>query len=148
MRFIVTTNFHLQTIICDWWLKNLWMMYNPVIKILLYLFTDLWVPFLLLFQCPWCISVFNCLALRFSSSNLTISIFFTSKVLVNIHSYFCALGFLNGDYVMGDIGMLLVNPSGVETIETSRIFLNCCWSSHLPACLHIFLCFQDIYVHV
>ena len=69
-------------------------------------------------------------------------------MLVNIHSDFLAPGFLTGDDVMGDIGMLSVNPSGVETISASRISLNCCWLLHLPACLYDFWFFQDISVHI
>ena len=77
LRFTVIINSHLQTIICNWWLHDLWMMHNPVIKRLLYLFIDFWVPFLLLFQWTWGISKFNCLALRFSSSSSTVgSLFF------------------------------------------------------------------------
>ena len=53
------------------------------------------------------------------------SFFFASKMLVNIHSDFRALGFLIGVDVMVDIGLLSVNPSGVETIAASRISLNC-----------------------
>ena len=63
-------------------------------------------------------------------------------MLVNIQSDFRALGVLTGDDVMGDIGLLLVNPSGVETISASRISLNCCWLSHLPFCLYKFLMFS------
>ena len=39
--------------------------------------------------------------------------FFTSKKLVNRHSDFQAIGFLAGVDVLGDIGLLSVNPSGV-----------------------------------
>ena len=60
-------------------------------------------------------------------------------MLVKIHSDFIALIFLNGVGVMGDLGLLLVNPSGVETIATSIISLNCCWSSQFPACWYNFL---------
>ena len=95
LRFSVTINFHLQKIICNWWLHDLWMIHNPVIKRLLYLLIDHWIPFSILFQLPWCISRFNFLALIFSSSNSTLSsIFFTSTTLVNIHSVFLALGFV------------------------------------------------------
>ena len=38
---------------------------------------------------------------------------FTSKALVNVHSDFLALGVLTVNDVMGDIVMLLVNPSGL-----------------------------------
>ena len=51
---------------------------------------------------------------------------------------FQALGFLAGVDVMGDMGLLSVNPSGVDTIAASRICLNYCWCSPLPACLYIF----------
>ena len=70
------------------------------------------------------------------------SSFFTSIFLVNRHSDFWALGFLVGVDGMGGMGLLLVNPSGVETIAASRISLNCCWSSHLPACLYNLLMFS------
>ena len=63
-------------------------------------------------------------------------------MLVNRYSEFQALDFLIGVDVMRDIGLSLVNPSGVETIAVSRISLNCCWSSHLPDCLYIFLMFS------
>ena len=63
-------------------------------------------------------------------------------MLVNIHIDFQALGFLTVVGFMGDIGLLLVNPSGVETIEASRMSLNCCWPSHLPACLYNLLMFS------
>ena len=53
-------------------------------------------------------------------------------MLVKIHSDFLALGLLTGVDAMGDMGLLLGNPSGVETIASSIISLNCCWSSHLP----------------
>ena len=73
---LVTIHFHLQTIIINWRWHNLWIMHNPFIKIILYLFIDFSVPFSIFFEFPWCIFIFNCLALRFSSSNLTISSFF------------------------------------------------------------------------
>ena len=73
----VTIHFHLQTIIWNWWLHELWRIHNPVIKRHIYLFIYFWVPFSLLFQLPWCISKFNFLALRFISSNSTISSFFS-----------------------------------------------------------------------
>ena len=62
-------------------------------------------------------------------------------MLVKRHGEFLALGFLSVDGVMGDLGLLLGNTSGVVTIEPSRISLNCCWLSHLPACLYSFLMF-------
>ena len=62
-------------------------------------------------------------------------------MLVKRHSDFLALGFLTGGCVMGDIGLVLVNPSGLETIATSIISLNGYWSSHLPACLYDLLIF-------
>ena len=71
----------------------------------------------------------NLIALRLDLAAQTqrvVVFFFTSKTLVNIHSYFQALCLLTGDDVLGDIGILSVNPSVVETISASRISLNCC----------------------
>ena len=48
---------------------------------------------------------------------------------------------LSGSDWSGDIGILSVNYSGVETIEASKIVLYCCLSSHLPADLFNFLMF-------
>ena len=95
-----------------------------------------------MFKCPWCSYMFDCLALRFSNYNLTVSSFFTSKTLVNRHSDFWAHGCLTGVDVMGDIGLSSVNNSGVETISASRISLNCYWSSHLPDYLYSFWMFS------
>ena len=54
--------------------------------------------------------------------------FFTHNILMKIHSIFLVLGFLTGIGVMGDLGLLLVNPPGVETIAALRIALYCFWS--------------------
>ena len=42
---------------------------------------------------------------------------------------------------MGDLGLFLVDPSGLETIAASRIYFNCCWSSHFLAYLYNLLIF-------
>ena len=67
--------------------------------------------------------------------------FFKSIILVKRHSDFLALSLLNGVGAMGDLGLLLVNLSGVETIAASRTSLNFCLLSHLPAYLYHFLGF-------
>ena len=43
-------------------------------------------------------------------------LFFTSNMLLKRHSDFLALDLLTGVGIMGDLGLLLVNPSEVETI--------------------------------
>ena len=63
-------------------------------------------------------------------------------MLLKIHSDIRALGLLTGIGFMGDIGLLLVNPSGIETISASRMSLDFCCSSHLPACLYNVLMFS------
>ena len=78
------------------------------------------------------------IALRFDLAAPTRRVavyFFTYNMLVKRHSDLIALGFLTGIDVMGDMGLLLVNPPGVENIAASRISLKYCWSSHLPECL-------------
>ena len=84
------------------------------------------------------------IALRFDLAALTRRIailFFISNMLMKRHSDFSALGLLSVGGVMGDLGLLLVNPSRVETIANSRISLNCCWPSQPPACLYNLLMF-------
>ena len=51
----------------------------------------------------------------------------TSNMLVNKHSDFLALSFLTGVYIIITLGVLSVNPSGVDTNEASRISLRFCW---------------------
>ena len=62
---------HLQKIIDNCWLHNLWMIHNTLITRLLYLFINLWISFSLFFQCPRYSSIFNFLALWFRSSKST-----------------------------------------------------------------------------
>ena len=118
-------------------------MYNPVIKRFLYLFIDFLISFSLFFNTHGVVP--HLIVLRFYLSAPTRQVegfFFTSKILVTRHSGFLARGFLSGVDFMGDIVLLSVNHSGLETISASRISLNCCWSSHLPACLYNFLMFS------
>ena len=53
-------------------------------------------------------------------------LFFTYNMLVKRHSSFLALDSFNAICVMVNLGLLSVNPSGVETISASRISMNCC----------------------
>ena len=50
----------------------------------------------------------------------------TSNMFVNKHSDFLALGFLTGVDVIGELGILSVTPSVVNTIAASTIFLRFC----------------------
>ena len=61
-------------------------------------------------------------------------LFLTPNMLVNKCSDLLALVFLNDVWVIGKLGLSSVISSGVSTISASRIYLNFCWSSHLPAC--------------
>ena len=56
------------------------------------------------------------IALRFdlAAPNRRVAVFFyTYNILVKRHIYFLSLGLLNGVGVMGDLGLLSVNPPGV-----------------------------------
>ena len=111
----VTINVHFQTIIKNWWLLNLWMMHNPVIKRILYLIIDFKTLCLPCFNLPQSSSWFSLFVMWFSNSDWRIVVFFfTSNVSVKRHSDFIALVFLTGFGVMGDLGLLLVNNSGVK----------------------------------
>ena len=50
----------------------------------------------------------------------------TSSMFVNKHSDFLAVGFLTGDDVICTLVLLYVDPSGVDSIAASRIFLRFC----------------------
>ena len=50
----------------------------------------------------------------------------TANMFVNKHSDFLALGFLTGDYVICALGLLSMNPSGVDSIAASITSLMFC----------------------
>ena len=85
------------------------------------------------------------ISLRFdlAAHNLWTEVFvLASNIVGNWRSDFLALGCLVDIYGPYDIGMFPEDPSGVDTMEDSRIFLYCCWSSHLPADWYIYLIFS------
>ena len=49
-----------------------------------------------------------------------------SNIFVNKHSDFLALGFLTGDDAICTLGLLSVNPYGVDSRTASRISLRFC----------------------
>ena len=55
--------------------------------------------------------------------------------------FYCTKRFLDKN-VPGNIWLLLVSPSGSETMAYSRIYLYCCWSSNLPESFYTFLMFS------
>ena len=74
--------------------------------------------------------VLGLIALRFYLSSPTWPVavfFFTYNMVVKRHSDFPSLDLLTGVDVMGYMGLVSVNTSGVETIAASRISFNCCW---------------------
>ena len=74
--------------------------------------------------------------------NQQINVFlFKSIMLVKRRSYFLSTGLLTGVWFMVDLGLLLVNPSGIEIIAASRKSLNICWSLHFPECWYDLLIF-------
>ena len=82
------------------------------------------------------------MALRFDFAAPTrrFAVFFlTSKMVVNKHSDFLALGFLTGVDAIGTLGLSYVTTYVVYSIAASIISLKWCRSSHLPACWYIFL---------
>ena len=125
----------------NWWLNNLGMTFYPCIHITFDLLIVFWIPSSLSFIGPQASNHFHGSAFWFCSYNTKFSVFcLTSNMLVKKHRYFLALGFLTGVDVIGTLGLLSVNTSGVNTIVASRISLRFCWPSHLPACWYIFLC--------
>ena len=65
----------------------------------------------------------------------------TSNVYKNWKSGFIALGFFTVTYWIGGIGLLSVNPSGVDTIDASIMAFYCWLSYHFQADLYNFLIF-------
>ena len=139
--------YNVDIIIRNWWLKNLGVACYPCIQIRFDLIIDFWIPF----------SSFNLvhrifptlIALRFDFTDSTRRfsvLFLTSNMLVNKLSDFLALGFLTIVWVIRKPGLTSVTSYGLETIPTSRISFRFCWSSHLPACWYIFLCYSNICV--
>ena len=111
----------------------------PCIQITFDLIIDFWMPFLFfLFHCL--VPIFMALRFDFAATIWRFVVFgLTSNMLVNKHHDFLALGFLTGVDVIGTLRMLSVTPYGVDTLSASRISFRSFWSSHLPACLFIYL---------
>ena len=67
------------------------------------------------------------LSLDFAATKRRLAVLgLTSNLFVNIHSDFLALGFLTGVDFISTLGLLSVNPSGVDSIEASIISLRFC----------------------
>ena len=75
------------------------------------------------------------LRLDFAATKRRFSVFgLTFNMFVNNYSDFLALGFLTGVDGICTLGLLSVNPYGVDIRAASRIYLRFCWSSRLPVC--------------
>ena len=80
----------------------------------------------------------DCLALGFSCNYPADSSFFlTSKTSVNRQSNLIVLHFLTIMGGLGNIGLLSVNLSVVDTMDASIIYINCSLSLYLPANVYI-----------
>ena len=67
------------------------------------------------------------LRLDFSATKRRLAVVgLTANMFVNKQSDFLALGFLTGVDGIGTLGLLFVNPSGVDSIAASRISLIFC----------------------
>ena len=72
----------------------------------------------------------------------------TSNDSENWRSDFYCTRIFTVTYFLGNIGLLSVNISGVDTITASRMDLYCCWSSNFPRLFYNLFIFPDIYVHI
>ena len=67
------------------------------------------------------------LRLDFAATKLRLAVVgLTSKMFLNKHRDFLALGFLTGDDVKCTLGLLSVTPYGVDSIASSIISLRFC----------------------
>ena len=88
------------------------MIHNPTIKRLVYLIAYFEFPFRFGFSAHGVVPDLIALLFNLSAPNQRIAVFFfTSNILVKRNSDFLALDLLTGVGVMGDMGLLLVNPS-------------------------------------
>ena len=86
------------------------------------------------------LTTFMDLRLEFAATKQRFAVFcLTSNMFVNKHSDFLALVFFTGVDGICTLGLLYVNPSGVDSRAASRISLRFCWLSHLSTCWYIFL---------
>ena len=71
------------------------------------------------------------LRLYFAATKLLFAVLgLTYNIFVNKHSDLLELGFLNGVDGICKLGLLSLNPYGVDSREATRISLRFCWSSH------------------
>ena len=79
------------------------------------------------FFCPKAITQFDGFASGFCYNKRGLAVVgLTANMFVNKHSDLLALGFLTGDDAICTLGLLSVNPSGVDSIAASRISLRFC----------------------
>ena len=75
----------------------------------------------------WLVPTFMGLHLDFAATKRRFSLLgLTSNLFVNEHSDFLALDFLTGDDGICTLGLLYVNPYGVDSRAASRISLRFC----------------------
>ena len=95
--------------------------------------------FFVFFLVHWLVPDFMALCSDFAATIQRFTIFgITSNMLVKRHYDFLALALFTGVYVIVTLILLSVTLFGVDTIESSRIYLRFCWSSHLLECWYIF----------
>ena len=115
---------------------------NTIVKRLFGLLVDFWTSPPLWYTVPQHIVSSDFFALWFFGTKTTdSSLRFDFQFSKNWWSDFLALGFFTVTDLLGYIGMLSLNPSIVETIVASIMAFYCCWSSHFPEDLYIFLIF-------
>ena len=110
----------------------------PCIQITFDMLIDFRMPFTFFFV-QRLLHTFMDLRLDFAATKWRLDVLgLTANIFVNKHSDFLELGFLNGDDVICTLGLLSMNPSGVDSRAASRISLIFCWSLHLPARWYLF----------
>ena len=91
------------------------MMHNPIMKRLIYLVVYFRISFFFDFNVHGVVPALIVLHFDLAAPTRRVAVFFfTSNMLVKIHSDFLVLGLLTGVGVMIDLGLLSVNPSGLE----------------------------------
>ena len=138
--FSVTVNGDVKTILYYCRLHNLRMVYNTIAKGFLGIFVYFCMTAALCNFYHNTLTALIALWFALAAPNLRTTILCLKSNASGIwQSDFLTKGFVVGSVWMGEIGLFLFHPYGVENIDDWRMAFNCCWYSHIPAVLYNFL---------
>ena len=136
----MTDKRHVKTIIDHFWLKNMRMLYNPIVNIF-FLFIVFCISSPILYTVPQHFLLLLVYAFIYHHLTCEWQFFLNIQYVRKLREWFPCIRIFTVAYRPGEIGFVSVNTSGMDIIAAPRIALYCCWSSHLTVNLYNLLMF-------